>query len=84
MSSHSTWRSRYCIHHDLSLSSSDSLLATTERELLVSDKLGVKVLENRLLGSLRLLDTVAVSLLDLVVVCVVLGLRHLKDLVSRL
>jgi len=43
---------------------------------MVSSELGVDALKGRVLEGLGLLDTVAVSLLDLVVVGVVLRLGH--------
>lgn len=50
----------------------------------VSSELGVNTFQRRVSVSLRLLDSVLVSLLDLVVVCVVLRLRHSVSALQRL
>ena len=70
----------FSINWDLFLLSgalgSKSLSSAVKSVLVVSSELGVNTLEGRVLEGLGLLDTVAVSLLDLVVVGVVLRLGH--------
>ena len=60
----------------LSTAGSEGLSSAVKSVLMVSSELGVDALKGRVLEGLGLLDTVAVSLLDLVVVGVVLRLGH--------